>query len=487
MSSIKVHIEHIKNIQDLRLELPLDKGLYAITGANGTGKSTIVTILSQLATKRSLNILDKQDTSAQSKVTFEFEGTVNEWTKRGTGFQWWQCNIGVPIQISGFSEGSIIYGSRFDDNSKEAIKNATKIQDNEVKPADDFVKESLGKILHNNPTYYSTLQIVKNKTIAERKGLHGVPYFIEIEPGKRISQYKMSSGENLLLSLLHVLNTNVIRRNDMQRRILLLIDEVELSLHPSAIKRLLVILKGLTATYNLIIYFASHSRELIHEIPPSNIFHLQISNGSLNVINPCYPAYATRDVYELDGYDALILVEDELAKQFIQFVLRQKGILRSKIVRVVPVGGWLQVVSMHMEMVQGALVHPTTKIISILDADIKEDFKKFRDNRPEASHLPVNFLPFKSVEKLLHEKLHINQDPALRNLIQDSFFQIEDFDTAMSVCEHPEDNKAYYGILIKKIEENGHTKEDFLNFFNLWIANNIDISHLVAFLQQKLT
>ena len=38
---LKINIQKIKCINDLTIELPIDKGIYAITGQNGSGKSTI--------------------------------------------------------------------------------------------------------------------------------------------------------------------------------------------------------------------------------------------------------------------------------------------------------------------------------------------------------------------------------------------------------------------------------------------------------------
>ncbi|OZS41365.1 AAA family ATPase [Photobacterium sanguinicancri] len=36
-------INEIKSINHLEIDLPIEKGLYAITGQNGSGKSTVVT------------------------------------------------------------------------------------------------------------------------------------------------------------------------------------------------------------------------------------------------------------------------------------------------------------------------------------------------------------------------------------------------------------------------------------------------------------
>ena len=38
-----MEIKNVKSIDSLIFEFPLEKGLYAITGENGSGKSTVVT------------------------------------------------------------------------------------------------------------------------------------------------------------------------------------------------------------------------------------------------------------------------------------------------------------------------------------------------------------------------------------------------------------------------------------------------------------
>lgn len=82
----------------------------------------------------------------------------------------------------------------------------------------------------------------------------------------------MSAGENMLISLLHMLNVVIVRPAKSEDVRLILIDEIELALHPSAIMRLVDFLQKLATEYNLAIYFSSHSIELLRKIKPSNIF-----------------------------------------------------------------------------------------------------------------------------------------------------------------------------------------------------------------------
>ena len=53
---------------------------------------------------------------------------------------------------------------------------------------------------------------------------------------------------------------------------MILIDEIELALHPSAIKRLMDFTKDIAGKYNVAIYFSTHSLEIINSLPTDNLF-----------------------------------------------------------------------------------------------------------------------------------------------------------------------------------------------------------------------
>jgi chromosome segregation ATPase len=48
MNKLTLKIKEIKNVKDLEIELPVEKGIYVITGSNGSGKSTVMVALSKL-------------------------------------------------------------------------------------------------------------------------------------------------------------------------------------------------------------------------------------------------------------------------------------------------------------------------------------------------------------------------------------------------------------------------------------------------------
>ena len=75
----------------------------------------------------------------------------------------------------------------------------------------------------------------------------------------------MSSGECLLISLLHFIYNALIRRSlPVDKPILMLIDEIELALHPVAVSRLIDLINSIMEEHeNLVVYLSSHSPEVM--------------------------------------------------------------------------------------------------------------------------------------------------------------------------------------------------------------------------------
>ena len=165
---------------------------------------------------------------------------------------------------------------------------------------------------------------------------------------KLVSQFELSTGEFLLINLLHLLNNLLVRTNNSEKLNLILIDEIELALHPSAIKRLVELTRSIAEKYSVAIYFSTHSLEIINSLPIENLFYLhQISKDSIRCETPCYPAYITRDIYTHSGYDVLILVEDDLAKFLVNRFIEKNRLDSNKRIQVIPVGGYDNTLELH--------------------------------------------------------------------------------------------------------------------------------------------
>ena len=475
---ISLKMKNIKNVESAEMNLPFSKGLYAIVGENGCGKSTIMLALSLMVKTSSAHMLSGDAVSSDSLIEIEADGKFDKWyynakRKELTTGKFRKVkdrySIAASAHFEGFYEGSIFYGCRFDDYNLID----TFMQNEDYKKylidADAFVIETLGYILHNSKSYYNGLKKISDKKTATANGFKGIPYFYETK-GKIISQYKMSSGECMLISLIDFLN-NVIVKNPRRRdKLLFLIDEVELALHPSAIDRLVLFLQDLVkkTESELVIYFSTHSAELIHRISARNIYLMENNGGKVDIINPCYPNYAIRNLYIPNGFDFVLLVEDELAKAIVRKVIMANNLSKSKLCCILPAGGCMQMLKLHHDMVTYNTLGVGKSIISIYDGDVKDSISK----KEEYKDLPKCFLPIPSVEKYLKKKLVDEPDRVFIKQIGDRYFTQRSLDDIIAdYMNDPRTSKAkdndgknLYKVITSNLDRIGISEEEFIKY-----------------------
>lgn len=479
---LKIDIKNIRNIKTASLELPLSKGMYAIVGENGCGKSTLMLIMSLLVKTSSAHMLTSNDIDSTSTIDIVTNSGQDHWYYRSgkmtTGkYTHVRANgitkkahsaLVVSTHWPGFYEGSIFYGCRFDDfDTIDSFLEEPNFKDQLV-PADEFVTETLGYILHDDRTYYHGMYRIKNRHTAEQYGFKGIPYFIEYN-GHIVSQFRMSSGECLLISLIDFIN-NLVVKGTRFNRFLFLIDEVELALHPGAIDRLVEFLNNLILNSNaeLVIYFSTHSAELIHRIPPRNIYLVENDGGTIDIVNPCYPNYAIRNLYIPNGFDFVLLVEDELTKGIVEKVIRENNLAKSKLCCVLPAGGCNQMLKLHYDMVTYNTLGTGKHIISIYDGDVKDNISK----KKEYHNLPKCFLPIPSVEKYLKKKMLDERDKAFIKLIGDKYFNQRSLESIIkdylsdprTANAHNTDGKNFFAVLLSNLEKIGIGEEQFIKY-----------------------
>lgn len=484
MESICVEINNIKNIEKANLTLPLDNGIYAFVGINGCGKSTIMLCLAQLL-RNQLNNLTKGDYSSESVVKFTYQKKSTSWHNV---MNRWIPNEDEPIHLNGLYEGSLFYGTRFMDSTNiERLIARGKISNDKICDADEYVKQHLSFILQNDTEHYKTLKRIKNRIIANRLGISNLPYFIEFN-GNLISQYRMSSGECLLISLLHFIYNSIVRRSlPDDQKIVVLIDELELALHPIAVLRLLDLLKELVHEHeNLVVFLSTHSPEIIKTINPIHLFKVNNNNGTITLENNCYPSYLIRDIYINISPDFLLLVEDSLSQIFVNRVLDKNELRTSKLIHCVPVGGWQNVLELHDELYRKKILGTNTKIISILDGDVEGKLSKKQKKYP---HL---FLPIQSIEKYLYDVIKNNTNPRLRKKINDKFFLVRSLDDIVAEYNkntmdgHADNNKNFYSVLTQELSRIGTDLHIFIMGLIDDIETTVDTRKFICKLKENL-
>ena len=319
------------------------------------------------------------------------------------------------------------------------------------------------------------------------KILKNTPYFQEIK-GKLISQYKMSSGECLLVSLLHFIYNALIRRSlPVNEPVLMLIDEIELALHPVAVSRLIDLLNNIIKEHdNLTVVLTSHSPEVIRKISPNNLFMMEVDEkDTIEFYSPCYPSYAIRDVYMHSGFDYVILVEDLLAKYVVEKVIQQRSLNSGKLINVLPVGGWENVLKFQMMAYSTNTFGLGTKLFSILDGDVKNNAKIKKDYKK----LQKMFLPINSIEKYLYNVCTDSTYKNIKRKINDTFFNVESIDDILADYVQDNDNngKALYRKILGNLEKRNISEDAFIKELCNIIMNAINFEQFASELQTKIS
>lgn len=486
MSDLFLSIKNIKNIKNCELEIPIEKGLYAIVGENGCGKSTLMMVMSLLVRQSTIKRFQSCDYREESTIDLSIDSFNVHWSV--SNGQWLIPRHHTNNYFKGFYEGSIFFGSRFYDYNlvQDFLKKENFLS--MIREADSFVSETLSYILHGDKSHYKHLYKVKNKNIATKNGFQGIPYFLKCGD-VFISQYTMSSGESMLISLIDFIN-NLTERNRYtdEKPLLFLIDEAELALHPAAIDRLVTLFSHMLNKINAVVVFSTHSTEIINRISPRNIYMLENINGTVTSLNPCYPNYAIRNLYVPNGYDFIILVEDELAKAVVERLIRENNMCISRLWHVVPSGDWAQTLKLHSDINKSGLLGLGKRVISVLDGDVKEQGEK------KASELKLSlytYLPIASVEKYMRKKLITDKDNNFIKLIGDKYFTNRSLtDIIFDYNQNfPKDNngKKLYKMICSNLNDVGISTENFIQYLCEDICKYEDFNSFITTLSRLLS
>lgn len=284
------------------------------------------------------------------------------------------------------------------------------------------VRAANSEIIAGANRIFDTTKFDRLKTINIRTGVGSDAFLLELAPmsgraGKHyISEKSLSLGELCILKLLRLLK-------DCPRGSLVLIDELELALHPMAQTTLLVYLEEIAAEKVLTVIVSTHSSTLIKQAKSNRLLLLQDQGGG-NIVcqDKCFPSLVLGALAyrEEAAADVIVYVEDEAAQvlveqfafRFTQDVYRDDQLAPS--FHVVPVGGITNVLRFFVR--QRPLLPAITRCYVILDADAEEtlnqaqtpDIVEIRDNeRASISYLPVT--PEVGLAEYLHANIRVVQ------------------------------------------------------------------------------
>ena len=198
----------------------------------------------------------------------------------------------------------------FDENKQTAYYSRKVFQIFEISEKEkiiikDILDKDYSEIKFMEHNFYD-----KNKGFAIRYKTHSATY----------SEAYAGSGETAIVKLIHDLHS-------AEEYSLVLLDEPETSLHPSAQKRLMKFILEKIKEKKLQVVISTHSPDIIEGMPPEaiKILYENIESGKIEIIENVYPENAFIHIGRTFTDKKTIIVEDKLAKMLVEAVLKKTG------------------------------------------------------------------------------------------------------------------------------------------------------------------
>jgi hypothetical protein len=344
-----------------------------MTGLNGSGKSTVLAALYRIRYSyafqqffRTSPLANRVDLYDEASITYEING--HSVTYKYGGQRWRATPRDNSTILRNFPYSAISY---LEANSERIEPFADEITHNRLRDASDDVKDFLVMVLADNK--WNNLKFINT-----RRGRGNEAFLIPYRPGQG-HPYKYYSEKSFSLGELCILRLAT-RLSKIQNDGLVLIDEIEMALHPQAQVRLLEKLRTVSQAKNTTIIFSTYSASIIKTAGRRQLIHL-VNDGSntIEVIRNPYPAQILGEIAFDDelGADFIFFVEDKQAKMLLEQMIQEylavanPNINYQPLCKIAPVGGYVQV----LEFVNGSSqIFPSyVRRIAFLDEDVKTE------------------------------------------------------------------------------------------------------------------
>ncbi|AYN20413.1 AAA family ATPase [Alcaligenes aquatilis] len=387
MTHFKITLEYIQHIASLNLTLDLSAyRLICLVGRNGTGKTTLVRALRNLANSDTfLKTATPYAFSSRSRINYTL-GQENVSFTYDDRIRSLNCETIIPNQMRSLvsAELPMPHGMRFN-----YFKSASE--------ADMEIRKAIALGSHSDPQELISFlcQIYgsgKYSSMIEVE-VKGKSYYALVgDNNKYIREDYLSSGEYFLINLYRTI------KGSAQ---LIVIDEIDISLDSAAQANLAVWIREFCAKYRCTILFTTHSLALMRQLEERELFYIDENNGHVSIEATSY-GYAKARLFGFSGWDRYILTEDEVLLGFIEALIKSycpKIFYKYKIIFI---GGGTQVFNLLRYNEREQFLSDAANVIAIVDGDQR---KEHYTSQPY-----VYTIPLESVEKSLYAEFQEDVD-----------------------------------------------------------------------------
>jgi len=374
---LSVELRNIQHVKHMLFSLDLDQNkLTCLVGKNGVGKTTLI---------KSILNFRSADTFSKTTSTGVFKDGSEVRYKLGpdefvfsydTSINSLNCKSAIPDKVKHTIDVELPmpFGQRF--NHFQSISSADKDIRTAIILGQYSRPDELIEFL--NDIYSSK----KFEDLVEINAKNTKYYCIPLDGDRYVREDHLSSGEFFLISLY---------RKITSRCKLIVIDEIDISLDAAAQTHLVRRLRTFCKTYFVNIVYTTHSLALMRTLKDTELFYMTNVDGEGDIIPASYN-YIKSIMFGFTGWDKYILTEDEMLKNFLDFVIARYCPTNFSQYKIVPIGGGSNVTKLLRLNRTEHFFSQSENVISILDGDQK--INKHIRNCPN-----TYFLPFESVEK----------------------------------------------------------------------------------------
>ena len=365
---MKITIEDIKNIKKLEFKMPNRNGVYALTGTNGSGKTTLLATIARIKNKFAFQ---KYFRASPDEKLDLFKGKIEyEINDEKVYYQYGGRNWSAHPRKNSSLFSNISYADIIlvPPNESRLFIHQKDLNTHRIRGANQELITHLNNIFSTDK--FDNLKVMNTDKTRGKKNRSKVAYLIPKTINGKTTYYSeknFSLGEIIILNLF-------LELKDFSKNSLILIDEIELALHPKVQINLINYLKEYSRENNTQIILSTHSISVIRNV--DNIIFLKEKETYTEVTYDAYPAQAVGEIAYQDDLkpDVVFLVEDKMAKILLTYMLKKYSVITNKALpdyKILPIGGYKNVVEFH-ETSRGYLFN-NVPIITLLDLDVKDD------------------------------------------------------------------------------------------------------------------
>lgn len=365
-----VTILNLRSITELRFTVPR-AGVHLLAGTNGSGKTTLLACLRRLGQANAFPLhfpastdVNVDDFSA-ARIIYDVDGRTVTYSYAGE--RWVPIPRASSDVLQDFGYPDVRYAGA---TAERITPRGEDFQSVRPYPAPASIINAANEI-------FDTDRFTQLRTINLSRGNRNQALLLANHPtGRRaisyITERNFSLGELCVLKLLRALA-------QCRNGSLVLIDELELALHPRAQIGLFNYLEHIASDKALTIIVSTHSVTLIKNAKRNQILYLEKGAQATTVIKGCFPAYAIGGLAltEERTPDVAIYVEDEAACS-VTFALSKLAVAARypagtafPTVQVTPIGDFNNVVR-YYDRSRGSLPDYVKQWI-LLDADVQQE------------------------------------------------------------------------------------------------------------------